>query len=926
MSDRLKQFLVDLASSPERMARYLADPRAELNGTFLSTDEKAMLLARDFVGLRRALGPSLESTAVAVFVLVAIVILGAHIAQFGDYIADDAAITFAYAKNLLMGHGLVLNRGTDPVEGYSNFGWLLMVMPFCAHGANPTVPIKILSYAIGVVTLIIMGLTAQQLARQSVRKNHEWLCGAAAVGLAASTPYAFWVASGMENGLYCALFVIALLLYLRGSLVGCAVALVGLSLTRFEGIGVAAMFAIHRAGVLAFTRERPSRRDVIASVLFLSVYGTYAGWHWWRFRAFYPNSYLAKSILREDSFRSLSDVLARGSAYAEEQFIGPYHFRLVVPFVVVGLLGTKWRVMSLMLILSAGISALVLLTGGDFYPQFRLGTLILPLLFLLLIQGARIVVSWTSSRALALAALVPIVIVSQPSVEATRSVGKPISMNGLKAVMADRFTEIATGLKRRPITVMESDIGSVAYFTDFGVLDLGGLANLQVARYGFYPPFFLHQVFEESKPDIIHLRDNWARGANIPNLLILRDYQQIEGSPKGGYAEGWFVRRDVDPGFILPAPNELGPDHPFGGLRPSGQDATGQQVYSDALNAPWWKVNGRWVRYRPANSPDNTNSSTSGVDPNEWWLLALWGTPAAPETADFAAELGRQCRIRPDDCHALPALAAQAQRRAEGYRKSFRYAEAFEWYVEAYDADRRNLAALRAREDMRLAATAPSAFVDLRGFNTLRAHYVSMFDAGWIPDTLTDIGGVADAVTLAHFTVPDRVLGQLETSAKSSNVARGHAIVYLRAQVARERQELSAAMEIERRIVEDAPRAVALQVGSVYTIARTDVARADGARAPRGALLVTLYVKLVASRVDFKPFIRIRQPHGPDIDVTPIVWTADATEHDPNRLHEMRFIVPYIPGSTYSAAGAMLKGLPGTGVTALSGEAFQDFR
>lgn len=52
--------------------------------------------------------------------LVAIAILAVHIVEYGNFIADDAGITFAYAKNLARGDGLVLNPGTDPVEGYSN--------------------------------------------------------------------------------------------------------------------------------------------------------------------------------------------------------------------------------------------------------------------------------------------------------------------------------------------------------------------------------------------------------------------------------------------------------------------------------------------------------------------------------------------------------------------------------------------------------------------------------------------------------------------------------------------------------------------------------------------------------------------------------------------------------------------------------------
>src|SRR5262252_3083654 len=88
----------------------------------------------------------------AVIVMLAIGLFVVHVATYGSYIADDAAITFAYAKNLARGHGLVLNPGSDPVEGYSNFAWLLLVLPFCARGTDPTVGIKLLSSVLGSLT------------------------------------------------------------------------------------------------------------------------------------------------------------------------------------------------------------------------------------------------------------------------------------------------------------------------------------------------------------------------------------------------------------------------------------------------------------------------------------------------------------------------------------------------------------------------------------------------------------------------------------------------------------------------------------------------------------------------------------------------------------------------------------------------------
>jgi hypothetical protein len=49
-----------------------------------------------------------------------------HALYYGQWVVDDAAITFSYARNLADGHGLVLQPGAAPVEGYSNPAWLVL--------------------------------------------------------------------------------------------------------------------------------------------------------------------------------------------------------------------------------------------------------------------------------------------------------------------------------------------------------------------------------------------------------------------------------------------------------------------------------------------------------------------------------------------------------------------------------------------------------------------------------------------------------------------------------------------------------------------------------------------------------------------------------------------------------------------------------
>jgi hypothetical protein len=56
MNGNLTDFLVNLASDPDLLARFVADPGGEMSRARLTESEKAAILSRDSLELRRALG------------------------------------------------------------------------------------------------------------------------------------------------------------------------------------------------------------------------------------------------------------------------------------------------------------------------------------------------------------------------------------------------------------------------------------------------------------------------------------------------------------------------------------------------------------------------------------------------------------------------------------------------------------------------------------------------------------------------------------------------------------------------------------------------------------------------------------------------------------------------------------------------------
>jgi len=76
-----------------------------------------------------------ERTSLGVLGAVSVAIVAVQ-AWFGLCLQDDAYISFRYAKNAALGHGLVYNPG-EPVEGYTNFLWTVLFVPVEMMGLDP---------------------------------------------------------------------------------------------------------------------------------------------------------------------------------------------------------------------------------------------------------------------------------------------------------------------------------------------------------------------------------------------------------------------------------------------------------------------------------------------------------------------------------------------------------------------------------------------------------------------------------------------------------------------------------------------------------------------------------------------------------------------------------------------------------------------
>jgi len=211
--------------------------------------------------------------------------------------ADDAFISFRYARNLVDGLGLVYNAG-ERVEGFTNLLWTLWVavglrLGFAAEGwAN--------FWGLGCYLATIVLLWVRHRTDARVWTDGRFVLPVAVLGAALSFDWAIWAVSGMETALVTLLLTAAFVAAARalstdeggGRWWLLAGAFSGLAaLTRPDGL-----LPAYIIGLASLAWGRPRWR---AALLFALAFGILwlpaTAWRVDYYGDFFPNTYYAKS-------------------------------------------------------------------------------------------------------------------------------------------------------------------------------------------------------------------------------------------------------------------------------------------------------------------------------------------------------------------------------------------------------------------------------------------------------------------------------------------------------------------------------------------------------------------------------------------------------------------------------------------------------
>lgn len=278
---------------------------------------------------------------------------------------EDAFISFRFAKHLREGVGLRFNLDDPaPVEGFSNFLWVLLAAAFQGVEPFPGFGVNTVSWLCGAGTVLLVGWSA---------RRHLKLDLAASLGvmliLAMFTPFVVWSISGMETVAQCLCFTAAALLLSFEDrpvplALGAAAAL-GLALVRTEGIFWLPILAALAAGLRAY-EGRPIKRLLGPALLaVVALWSVYFAWKVYYFGT--AISTVATAKLGGGGVK----LWERGLLYVTASALA-----LVTPFLVL-LVPAAFRDLErparglLVLVLLCAAPAYSVATGGDYMVWFR---------------------------------------------------------------------------------------------------------------------------------------------------------------------------------------------------------------------------------------------------------------------------------------------------------------------------------------------------------------------------------------------------------------------------------------------------------------------------------------------------------------------------------------------------------------------------
>jgi hypothetical protein len=476
------------------------------------------------------------------------------------FLEEDAFIDFRYSQNLADGKGFVFNTGEKPVEGYSNFLWLVIIYMFQNAGSDPVAIARVLGILLGVATMYFSFLAMRGITGREGALN---LLPPAMIAF--SPPLIYWYQGGLETALFSFLIVVLLHLHLKENEIPRGVPLSGficllLALTRPEGIIFFVLFVILKLRP-ALADDNKLRTYIMWFFMCFIPLLLFVAFRYATFHALLPNTYYAKVNY------SIPDAIRIGGIYTLGFLSDSRAWFWLIPFlgVLARLRGVNlWR-NFLPLIMVLTYVLFVLYVGGDFHIHFRFFAPLLPLLFIMCALGIREIIDGMNESgkaglakiaALILALLVIVVSSDFYRSPAWRDINQVSFMDrsmlsyryqvlikdpGQFNVMLDSWFKPPGDILDKtgkwladnypPETRLATDqCGKIPFYTGFYTYDLLGLNSVETARIIHYKQSFDQylEAFNAADADIVVLyydENGFVDKQHVGALVESREFQ-----------------------------------------------------------------------------------------------------------------------------------------------------------------------------------------------------------------------------------------------------------------------------------------------------------------------------------------------------------------------------------------------------------------
>jgi len=307
------------------------------------------------------------------------VVLLVHSLRY-DFVTDDAYISFVYSRNLAEHGELSFNLG-DPVEGYTNFLWTVLLAVPMWLGIPPELSSRAFGVGFAIATLVVAFRLTERLLRTDDAPPSRWAYLPPLL-LALSSGYACWSSGGLETQLFTFLVTYAIAEYVfaldRPRLLARVGVLLALAaMTRPEGLLVTAVLGLHRL-VLNLARDRrvvPSADELLWLASFLMLWLPWFAWRWWYYGWPFPNTYYVKAA-GEPTTPLYAEKLRDAGLHYVGQWVTQLRLLWAAPLLVAG--AVVWRPRSPRFVwvtaavpLAAVYLYYVIGVGGDFMGLHR---------------------------------------------------------------------------------------------------------------------------------------------------------------------------------------------------------------------------------------------------------------------------------------------------------------------------------------------------------------------------------------------------------------------------------------------------------------------------------------------------------------------------------------------------------------------------